>query len=219
MGTRNITFVKFENETKIAQYCQWDGYPTGRGADVLTLMRDVLASGKLDEMKRKLHLSKLTVRTEDSRGNATYTGAPITKTREDLFKKVEDYRTAIRDENPEAGYMNWYETVTQMKSKELLTVREANYLIVASRDSGPDVLRYLMNDTKGGMKFWADQYSAEMDISGDWQIEGVYVIDLDNDTITIAYHGRSESFDLGVVRNMSDAYIERAMTDFEESDN
>lgn len=34
MGTRNSTLVKVEGKTKIAQYGQWDGYPTGQGATI-----------------------------------------------------------------------------------------------------------------------------------------------------------------------------------------
>lgn len=35
MGTRNMTFVVKDGDVKVAQYCQWDGYPEGQGATVL----------------------------------------------------------------------------------------------------------------------------------------------------------------------------------------
>ena len=35
MGTRNMTFVVLGGDIKVAQYCQWDGYPTGQGATIL----------------------------------------------------------------------------------------------------------------------------------------------------------------------------------------
>lgn len=41
MGTRNLTMVIDQNgNKKIAQYGQWDGYPSGQGATVLNFFRD-----------------------------------------------------------------------------------------------------------------------------------------------------------------------------------
>lgn len=39
MGTRNLTIVVHENETKVAQYGQWDGNPSGNGLDILKFLR------------------------------------------------------------------------------------------------------------------------------------------------------------------------------------
>jgi len=50
MGTRHLTMVVHENKTKIAQYGQWDGYPSGQGVTVLTFLRKC----KLDVFKKKL---------------------------------------------------------------------------------------------------------------------------------------------------------------------
>ena len=51
MGTRNLTMVISNGETKVAQYGQWDGYPSGNGVVVL----DFLQSTNLDEFKKKLN--------------------------------------------------------------------------------------------------------------------------------------------------------------------
>lgn len=40
MGTRNLTIVVIDGQTKIAQYGQWDGYPNGQGITVLEFIRD-----------------------------------------------------------------------------------------------------------------------------------------------------------------------------------
>ena len=40
MGTRNLTCVYLDGEYKVAQYGQWDGYPSGTGVDVLEFVRD-----------------------------------------------------------------------------------------------------------------------------------------------------------------------------------
>lgn len=50
MGTRNLTMVISNGKTKIAQYGQWDGYPSGQG---LTILR-FLQKADLDKFKQKV---------------------------------------------------------------------------------------------------------------------------------------------------------------------
>jgi len=38
MGTRNLTCVRVDGEYKVAQYCQWDGYPSGQGRTILSFL-------------------------------------------------------------------------------------------------------------------------------------------------------------------------------------
>jgi hypothetical protein len=40
MGTRNLTMVVKDGEFKIAQYGQWDGYPSASGATVLNFLKN-----------------------------------------------------------------------------------------------------------------------------------------------------------------------------------
>lgn len=40
MGTRNLTLVQLNGAYKIAQYGQWDGYPSGNGLIVLNFLRN-----------------------------------------------------------------------------------------------------------------------------------------------------------------------------------
>ena len=44
MGTRNLTTIKYNGETKAAQYGQWDGYPSGIGIDILETLRASVSS-------------------------------------------------------------------------------------------------------------------------------------------------------------------------------
>jgi hypothetical protein len=39
MGTRNLTMVIQNGQTKVAQYGQWDGYPEGQGATALKFLK------------------------------------------------------------------------------------------------------------------------------------------------------------------------------------
>ena len=41
MGTRNLTAVMINDEYKIAQYGQWDGYPEGQGVTALKFLHEV----------------------------------------------------------------------------------------------------------------------------------------------------------------------------------
>ena len=55
MGTRNLTMVISNEQTKVAQYGQWDGYPEGQGATILKF----LLSLKNDYTKFKEKIDKL----------------------------------------------------------------------------------------------------------------------------------------------------------------
>lgn len=47
MGTRHLIAVQQDNEYKIAQYGQWDGYPSGQGLIVLNFLKDSERINKL----------------------------------------------------------------------------------------------------------------------------------------------------------------------------
>lgn len=51
MGTRNLTMVQSGNEIKVAQYGQWDGYPSGQGVTILNFCRE---KENLEKLKEKL---------------------------------------------------------------------------------------------------------------------------------------------------------------------
>ena len=40
MGTRNLTIIVEGNKHKVAQYCQWDGYPEGQGRTCYNILKD-----------------------------------------------------------------------------------------------------------------------------------------------------------------------------------
>lgn len=39
MGTRNLTCVVLGGKFRVAQYCQWDGYPRGVGQEIVTFLQ------------------------------------------------------------------------------------------------------------------------------------------------------------------------------------
>lgn len=55
MGTRNLTFViDKEGQVKVAQYGQWDGYPSGQGATILEFAKDKEKMQKLESALNKI---------------------------------------------------------------------------------------------------------------------------------------------------------------------
>lgn len=50
MGTRNLIVVICENEVKVAQYGQWDGYPSGQGLQVYNFLKSL----DIERFKSKL---------------------------------------------------------------------------------------------------------------------------------------------------------------------
>lgn len=50
MGTRNVMIVILNEEVKVRQYCQWDGYPTGQGATIA----EFIQSADMDMFKSKV---------------------------------------------------------------------------------------------------------------------------------------------------------------------
>lgn len=54
MGTRHLTIVKFGGEYKVAQYGQWDGYPSGQGVTVLEFIRNIVDSNLVNEFAYKV---------------------------------------------------------------------------------------------------------------------------------------------------------------------
>ena len=41
MGTRHLIIVQSDNQYKVAQYGQWDGYPGGQGVDILKFLHEL----------------------------------------------------------------------------------------------------------------------------------------------------------------------------------
>lgn len=54
MGTRGLTIVKLDGKVKVAQYGQWDHYPTGQGETISKFIRE-----KLDLRKFKAKVKAL----------------------------------------------------------------------------------------------------------------------------------------------------------------
>ncbi len=209
MGTRNITRVISDGEVKINQYCQWDGYPTGRGADVLRNIQHMMKFGLLDMMREKLRSSNLlNLRETNKNAVTTYTGAPYTEESKRIFEKVDE---ALQN----ASYIPLMTRLHALIADGEISLEEAKYHIVASRDSGNDVLRFMMDFRPDGMTFYTDPYLSGMPPEGDWQIEAMYILDLDRETAEIWWHGDCQKYSFSEISQLTDDQLNEAMKHLE----
>lgn len=51
MGTRNLTLVRLRKKLRVAQYCQWDGYPSGQGLVIAEFIQAIM---NLEKFKQRL---------------------------------------------------------------------------------------------------------------------------------------------------------------------
>lgn len=55
MGTRNLTMVVSGGQTKVAQYGQWDGYPSGQGATALSILSEIAKENGWEKFREKVN--------------------------------------------------------------------------------------------------------------------------------------------------------------------
>jgi hypothetical protein len=68
MGTRNLTVVYSESELKVAQYGQWDGYPSGTGLDILDFLRNADLEAFKEKLKSVSFFTEQKLEKEDEMG-------------------------------------------------------------------------------------------------------------------------------------------------------
>ena len=76
MGTRHLICVYSGGKLKVAQYGQWDGYPSGEGLKLLGYMREIAKSGHVLTFKKQLRLVSF-FRTRKQALAATGDGQPL----------------------------------------------------------------------------------------------------------------------------------------------
>ena len=86
MGTRNATIVIKDNKTKVAQYGQWDGYPSGQGLTALNFLRQANLSQFGTEVD-KLKINRLNLVNSKQTLASQYDQSPVPRGG-GLFKRV-----------------------------------------------------------------------------------------------------------------------------------
>lgn len=92
MGTRNLICVVKNEQYKIAQYCQWDGYPKGQGKTVFNFvteeMDEALLSKQLDKVK-VLSEEEVKARWESVGARGSLVSLSISNRFEEAFPQLE----------------------------------------------------------------------------------------------------------------------------------
>lgn len=121
MGTRNLTLVIAHGETKIAQYGQWDGYPSGQGITILTFLRGT----DLEDFKEKLNNPNLRFVTDEDQKEMDYyltsigvEGEWMNLDQSDKFKQ--EYPLLSRDNGGDILSMVYEETKKENPGKLFL---------------------------------------------------------------------------------------------------
>lgn len=201
MGTRNITRVILPNGSIIVnQYSQWDGYPTGRGAEVMNFVRQYCTKTKLEELKKRLDNSILFT-ARNGNDNCSCTGAKFTAELEELDR---------------LQYQRDFESYGKLLEEGKISKDQLRSLMQVSRDFGPRILYWLAEQEPEGMAFYTDDYCYNITIKGDWQIEGVFVIDLSKNKVTIGYHGKRRTYSFKKVCAWTEDEIKAEMEAFEK---
>ena len=98
MGTRHLTAVFLNGEYRVAQYGQWDGYPSGAGLKILSALQNGVDEDSLADFKAKVATTKfLSDEEHDARWRAAGADSSgfATKDVSDLFEK--NYPALMRD--------------------------------------------------------------------------------------------------------------------------
>ena len=104
MGTRNLTVVQVDNEYKVAQYCQWDGYPSGQGVIILNFLKNVDIDFFADKVRKCRFL------TEEEHNEKVEKVIPSIKgkgwiTSEESAQKLRKFPELHRDTGPDVLQM------------------------------------------------------------------------------------------------------------------
>lgn len=67
MGTRNLTCVIMDGKYGVAQYGQWDGYPSSSGVTIYEFLKTIEKDGTIEEFKNKI--SRCRFISEDEQRN------------------------------------------------------------------------------------------------------------------------------------------------------
>jgi hypothetical protein len=163
MGTRHFIGVKQNREFKVAQYGQWDGYPTTALAKIVEFLK---TDGAIEHLKRNLPKCVLTP--------------------EEKFKYPDNFEAIGKE------IYNKYISLIGLKTYEEklcninYTKADMFKYYCATRDTGYNIPELLTTSAADEAVVIMLQKCSSCKV--DWEIEAVNVIDLDEERIISHWH-------------------------------
>ena len=174
MGTRHLTCVVLNNEYKVAQYGQWDGYPSGQGLDILNFL-----TKEFNREKFVKNLNENVHYVNNEYVNKTYEECEAEKDTQFINMTILDKQKTL-----------YPELSTSLSSKVLnqfinVIISDRHKLLYPelSRDTGSKILKMIQETEK--MLGLVDSLSFAKD---SLFCEYVYVLDLDKNSLDV-YNG------------------------------
>lgn len=186
MGTRNITSVIMNGKQMVCQYGQWDGYPSWSGRKILEFLRDA------DMEQFKHALANTTIKVTDYQNAVSYTGS--TKDYSGLTEAVYEAKRALSDRD--GKWPNTYDVYQYMLEQGLHTEDDLENYFVWTRDTGCDVLPLIYHRPLEKQPYELAAMSDEYQGEYSWDIQGVYVVNLDTSSVDMTFNGYSCVFDM-----------------------
>ncbi len=162
MGTRHLITIIKDGEFKLAQYGQWDGYPSGQGLDMLEFLSE--GQGNIDALKRNVDLLHFVT---DEEADVLYQSVGIPAGQEwmtmDQSKTIKEAFPSLHRDTG-AGILPLIAS-GRLNDKEPKEIGTFEQWLVEGNPRIP---------TANSIAF-----------AGGWGCEWAYAIDLDNDTFEV----------------------------------
>ena len=199
MGTRHLIIVWYKGKYRIAQYGQWDGYPSGQGLRVLRFLKnftdlfdsdsDIPEVPKIARKKSKLHNITALKRAIDD--NMIY--EPDEEEMQKFWKQCDKMDSDAKEQELPRR-MDGQTTGTEKELFDLFMRRTMPEMLIAptlGRDAGAKILTLVAHATKKVPVSLYLQFVVDYNLC-----EWAYILDLDENMLEIyngpeKFHGTS----------------------------
>ena len=187
MGTRNITSVILDGKQVVCQYGQWDGYPTYTGVKIMEFLRD----RDLSQFRKALGNTRITV--TDYMDAFSYTGS--TKDVNHLEQKVYETLDDLKAKTPGQD-VDWHMAIEHLHNTGGFSNQEYYDYLTSTRNTGCQILDIIYDHPLDSDALELFAIKDEYDGNYSFDIQGIYVLDLDNNTLQMTFDGYSHTYDI-----------------------
>ena len=195
--------VVSNGEVKIEQYCGGDGYPSGRGYQIMLFVRDLYNSKRVKELKQYLGTTELVAITDEPCVFVNGAGCQADEAHWEGYATIVAY---IREHS--YTFASDFENIEDMLTAGLISESDAQYYMAMSSKTGNQVLDYILKHKPQKMKFFFDQNSED-------SVESEYTINLDKQTVEYDWYGEEYVKRFRELSKMSDEQIYKMMKKIE----